>query len=89
MIMKTARRDDLAFPSRGTAGGAWGGQQLPLGREKRFVSVPELGYSFHNCSGKQLSEQTPANSFASPLLPLKKISIPIPAAINASDLCTL
>lgn len=53
-----------------------GGQRFPLAsawrREKRFVSVPEVGYGFHNCSAEQLSEQTLTSSFASHLLPLKK-----------------
>lgn len=84
MIMKKVRHDRFWFgiflprdglcPFLGTASSAWGGQRFPLAsvwrREKRFVSVPEVGYGFHNCSAKQLSEQTPANSFASHLLPL-------------------
>lgn len=76
MIIWCFHPEGRTVPFPGTAGSAWGGQRFPPAsvwrREKRFVSVPEVGYSFHNCSAKQPPEQTPADSFASRLLPLKK-----------------
>lgn len=89
-----ARRGRLVFPSRGTdRAPSWGGQRFALvslwRREKSFVSVPEVGYSFHNCSAKQLPEQMPAHAFASRLQPLKKRIIPILPAASASELRTL